>query len=204
MAKKVNRKADPRRTAYYARMLLNKDSWFGAADRLTEAMEALDPAIDAWQKTILASEFKSWNHRGVGCMQAFMLLGGFALENLCKGCLIVERDATTQEIAEQGQLSKHLGNHGLRKLVLATGYRASKTQLQLLETLEKIVVWRGRYPIPKSADDLSPTVETSSDPEALRRLISDVRLHVHRKTALSPIPRLATDPKKSLFPMTGK
>jgi hypothetical protein len=167
---------------------LSEDYWFHAADLLIEAMEALEPQTDKWRDAVNASEFKSWNCPGLGCMSAFMLLGGFVVENLCKGCIAAGLDQNARAAALRGELPERLKSHNLQNLVAEIGYTASETEKVFLRELQRIVVWGGRYPVPVSAAEMGPSVQSTSDPDRLKRLIRDLRLHIRRR-------RLAT--KKS-------
>ena len=91
----------------------------------------------------------------------YMLLAGYALENLLKGLYV----AKNPSIVKNGRLIKWPGSgHGIMKLIVLANERLddaekielSKDEKVLLDKLEVSIVWAGRYPIPKNVEDLMP------------------------------------------------
>ena len=82
-----------------------------------------------------------------------LLMYGLSFENLIKGLLISEKPM----LLDGGKLSKHLLGHDLVKLAA----RLKTVQLDtdergLLALLSDVVPYHGRYPVPRTAQDLKP------------------------------------------------
>lgn len=141
-------------------------------------MAALHAKIDAWRSTIDVADRAAWNKPGAACLSAYMLLGGFAVENLAKGHLVRQLRPSERERVMQGELPEILKGHEIPRLVKDTGYAASGAEQTLLHLLEHTVVWRGRYRIPTSARKLSPGMQSTSDAEQLQRFITNFKLFI--------------------------
>jgi hypothetical protein len=91
----------------------------------------------------------------------FIMLFGFAIENLLKGLYV-----GTLKNAKRPRTLNELGvsRHGLaviaKQVEAALGEQFSESEMKLLTDLEQTIVWRGRYPSPVDADSL---ISTSSD-----------------------------------------
>lgn len=76
---------------------------------------------------------------------AYMLLTGYALENVVKALLLVRRP----ELRRPGRAPRWPGGgHDLTKLFGEAGVVVSPDERQMLDRLRAFVVWRGRYPMP--------------------------------------------------------
>ena len=82
------------------------------------------------------------NVRGPG-----LLLYGFALENLLKGCLAAHLNKFGS--CTDGLLPKKLNIHDLVRLSRNCGFPASADDIRVFQALTQWSVWRGRYHIPK-------------------------------------------------------
>jgi hypothetical protein len=84
----------------------------------------------------------------------YMLLSGFALENLLKGIYIGRNPTFVME----GKLKKWSSKSGHELLDLAekTKFELSEDETNLLERLTEFVVWAGKYPIPKQFENNMP------------------------------------------------
>ncbi len=75
---------------------------------------------------------------------AYMLLTGYALENVIKALLLIKRP----ELCKPGRAPRWPGGgHNLPKLFDEGDVRLSSDERQLLDRLRAFVVWRGRYPM---------------------------------------------------------
>jgi hypothetical protein len=82
-------------------------------------------------------------------MRTYMMLMGFAFENLAKAVLIT-RDHSIVSSTQLGKWPTGRGGHGFVKLIRSILGKLSPDEENLLLRLEEYVVWAGRYPIPKS------------------------------------------------------
>lgn len=72
-------------------------------------------------------------------------LGALAIENLLKGFAI----AHVPEFAAEGTKWDRLMTHDLVQLAIDSGLKPSEPKRRLLGDLSKVIVWSGRYPVPK-------------------------------------------------------
>ncbi len=79
-----------------------------------------------------------------------LMIGGFAIENLLKGLLVSANGPWDQE----GRF--RLDTHNLMQLAQDTNLGLTDDERLVLERLEVFVKWAGRYPIPKTSDDMRP------------------------------------------------
>lgn len=83
--------------------------------------------------------------------RTWLLLAGFAIENLLKGLLIAEHP----EYLSNARLSKKVSNHCLSALAeAARSISFTKNEIALLDTLARGLPAWGRYPIPLTANEL--------------------------------------------------
>lgn len=147
---------DELRKTQFAQHVLNPALWINSARRLTEAAEHLTGEIEQfWQSldkkdpvsisVIVGSEYQN----------IFMMLYGFAAENLCKAYLVTQLNQTERQQVERGQLPNRLKSHALRYLVQKEiRLQIESDETELLQRLEAAVLWAGRYPV---STGLSPT-----------------------------------------------
>ena len=137
----------------FAQQLLNPNNWFLTANDLTSAADRLAPDIEAFWESLASSEdslplsvFSGSRYQNI-----FMLLYGFAIENLCKGHAVKELSPKEQQTVKRGKLPKRLKTHDLVNLVTeGIGLTIDDHEKELLKRLKKAVKWAGRYPV--SAD----------------------------------------------------
>ncbi len=91
------------------------------------------------------------------------MLLGFAVENLLKG-LYVTTVLSFTDIKDLKQLSIPGNRHELSPIAEAIakplGLTFSKDELDILNVLEHVILWFGRYPSARNIDDLIPMDET--------------------------------------------
>ena len=75
--------------------------------------------------------------------ESFMLLTGFAFENLLKG-ILYGRDLDNKVVSSKG-------GHGIVQMARAAT-TLTPDELSLLERLETYLVWAGRYQLPRTSD----------------------------------------------------
>lgn len=99
-----------------------------------------------------------------GVSRTYLLLAGFALENVLKG-LLVESDPS---YINKGNLSRELKSHNI--LALASKVRdlpLSCEEKEFCDVVTAAIPYWGRYPIPLTKNDVVPEVAIT---EALRRI----------------------------------
>ena len=151
MAKSIT--LQERLISQFAQQLLNPNNWFLTANDLTSAADRLAPDIEAFWESLASSEdslplsvFSGSRYQNI-----FMLLYGFAIENLCKGHAVKELSPKEQQTVKRGKLPKRLKTHDLVNLVTkGIGLTIDDHEKELLKRLKKAVKWAGRYPV--SAD----------------------------------------------------
>jgi hypothetical protein len=174
----------------YSGELLRSQEWFENANELTAAMDVLEPHVLAYWQSMHEWSRGNMMFREHGFTALFMMLAGFAIENLCKGCAVEK--LTFEERAEvkaNGNLPKRLEGHNLLELVKGVDLSVTIEEEELLQRLRRAVVWFGRYPIPKyyrnrdrtklqNGKTYSTSWEGSTDAHRTKRLIARIRHHV--------------------------
>lgn len=131
------------------------DYWYSYAEELAETADAIYERskrrsidyIDKYGDRIVATKSRPFVSRPV------LLLYGLSFENLIKGILISEHP----ELLEGGKLHKKLLGHDLVTLARRMEtVPVNDEEVSLLALLSDVVPYHGRYPVPRSADDLKP------------------------------------------------
>jgi len=139
----------------------------------------MNAAPDQWAS--YAGEIKStmdllWNNEGdaiilsysdLGTSQkkssisrTWLLLAGFAMENLIKGIVIAEHP----EYISNGKLSRKVSTHKLTNLSeMIESISFEDDEKKLLRILETCIPSWGRYPIPKSGDEIRNEIPATLD-----------------------------------------
>ena len=81
---------------------------------------------------------------------SYMLMSGFAIENLVKGLIIAPREG----VANSGRLDKKIAIHDLFKLFGRAKIMISNSEQDLVKALNEAVLWKGRYGTPKDISKL--------------------------------------------------
>lgn len=139
----------------YTKLVSNPDMWLLTARRLfasanlvaTEAMRRWD---DIDFRKPRDQTYKIQDEFSAGDFQAvYMMLAGFALENLFKACLIEKnRTALRESVTKSGKMPNILKTHDLRKLAKRCEIELDQDTKSLLDRITKHSVWRGRYHFP--------------------------------------------------------
>lgn len=139
----------------YAKLVCNADIWVSTARRLLASAELIGgEAIRRWedmdfrkpddQKFKIQDQFTPIDFQAV-----YLMLSGFALENLFKAYFIRKnRDSTNQSIKESGEIPGVIKNHDLRKLAQLCEMSLTDEMANLLDRITKHSIWRGRYHFP--------------------------------------------------------
>ena len=113
--------------------------------------------------------------------QVFLMLAGMAIENLANA-LLLQRKKTS---VTTGQISgANLKGHNVAGKLKRAQVRLSAPDSELVERLQKAVIWSGRYPIPTNAVTFeAEQIHTSlrSDVDDFRRLFEQLTSELSRR-----------------------
>jgi hypothetical protein len=91
------------------------------------------------------------------------MLLGFAVENLLKG-IYVSTLKNAEQIKDLSELNIPTRGHELEPIANAVALKLridfSQDEIGLLQALEHVILWYGRYPSARNIDDLIPAYET--------------------------------------------
>jgi len=102
---------------------------------------------------------------------SYALLMGYAIENLIKGIIVCDAGITDpnfggvvnfedfRAVNRDDGRPWRIDTHGFLKLLKATAIRDdffTDVEKETLRYLDKVVVWGGRYPVPKRQDPVNP------------------------------------------------
>lgn len=139
-------------TSHFAQHVLNPKLWIMTAENLISAAERLASDIEGfWKKletfddgsSLPVSEMDGSRYHNI-----FMMLYGFAIENLCKGHAVTKLSRLDRLACKLGKLPGRLKTHNLESLVTTeVGLVLNDGERELLKRLEAAVKWAGRYPV---------------------------------------------------------
>jgi len=179
---------DPGRRGYFSKRLLEPRAWFHNANRLTLAMSLIAPSIERYweimqEQFLREDEGFSEKTPEYDCHLIFMMLAGYAIENLCKGFLI--KQLTDEELvaAKNGKYPSRLANHNVQELVKWTGLDIDASEENLLTRVQAAAIWRARYPVPKSDENILPAAQLGSDVRRINEFLQKLRRHVGAKSS---------------------
>lgn len=113
----------------------------------------------------------------LACMRTYMMLMGFAFENIAKGIIITRNQAMVGDTKLQKWPTNRSG-HGLVNLIKTVLSEISSEEEDLLLRLEEYAVWAGRYPIPwslkeyKAAEEAGRFTLSSADVKLVEGMFS--------------------------------
>ena len=110
-----------------------------------------------------------------------MMLGGFAIENLCKAYLTGRLSHEERQAVQAGVLPQSLKSHDILDLVEQTGMKLSDTEKYLVKRISEAAVWRGRYPSATSHKRSRPFAQIGSDIRHIKTVLQKLRRHVGAK-----------------------
>jgi len=127
-------------------------SWLFCALDLRTAADRID-----WQRSPIRE-----SERSLGLCSVYRMLMGMSMEALLKGILI----AQGKQILDKGKLKNDFTTHDLSKLAHSADPSAltfSPDEIKILQNLTPYILWAGKYPMPRLANDL--IVKGHSSPE---------------------------------------
>jgi hypothetical protein len=112
--------------------------------------DGLQPGIHVLQQTRRVSSIS----------RSYILLAGFALENMIKGLLV----AQDPSLITGGKLSRDLKSHSLLGLVAKVkGLSLSEDEKQVCQVVQDAIPYWGRYPIPLEYNGVLPEVAVDDE-----------------------------------------
>src|SRR5438067_2153609 len=186
----------PKRTAqfeHYKTKLSDHHFWFEMGLDLHQAASAVEPLVTRLTRTKRAklgleapTEATEAQPR-VGIQEVYLMLLGYAAECFIKRRLTrVLLRGKKKHGFNVKELPKELKSHNLRQLCDDAKIKVWPIEERAVRLLEGAVMWRGRYPVPRRAVRLEPTLLSESD-------LEDAKSFVQR---LMPRPRPAGSRKK--------
>ena len=123
-----------------------------------------------------------------------LLLKGYAVENLIKGIIYSRHPDRCKEDENGLWLDGKLTNHCLSELYVAAGLAKNKDAIaseikEILEILEKVIIWQGRYPVPLNLERYKQKIQFT---DKLRNLKELNDLCIQLFTLLKTIPNSNT------------
>jgi hypothetical protein len=170
------------RIAKFAQYVLSQEAWFHTANKLIAAMKLLEPHIESY--------WESANARFLGqdsepepehsLTDVYMMLAGFAIENLCKGYLVETALSPDDRNAIKGggSLPKSLKNHNTLEFIELSGMTLAETEKFVIDQIDQAIWWRGRYPSSTSHKEIRPFVQGGSVFRRIAPLLGRLRAHV--------------------------
>ncbi len=155
----------------------NSNEWLESARRLKISADIIFSKLR--QLELSKPSKQAERRKQEAFIESYMMLAGFALENLMKGIYFAENPGkiTIEEIILKGW--SHSG-HGLVDLNIDFPVKFNQHQRELLKRLEQFTIWAGRYPIPKTSSkfvEFGETVFNFDDAE----IINDVFKQLENK-----------------------
>lgn len=143
--------------------------WLFSALNLRTAADRIDPDRNPIRE----------DEPSLGLHWVYRMLMGMSIEALLKGILV----AQGEQILHRGKLRKGFTTHDLGNLAQKVDPSAltfSSDERKILKNLEPYIVWAGKYPLPRVANDLI-VQGYSSHESGLERRLSD-KLYEHLKS----------------------
>jgi hypothetical protein len=108
----------------------------------------------------------------------FLMLAGFALENLAKALYVLTRRPKVD-----GELPRDLCGHDIKKVLSRAGVTLTPHEEALAAKLSEAAIWSGRYSAPTKAKDMKAIRLTTllDDPERFRALFARVEKEFKRR-----------------------
>lgn len=168
---------DGHQRRHFAKSGLNRENWFNIANGLVTSMRMLEPSIESYFEILATgdpSKLPKYDH-----FFTLLMLGGYAIENLCKGHLVTKLTKVELEhLRASGKFPCRLTTHLIEDYIKDVGLEISSTETELLKRVSQAVYWRGRYPIPKSPEEMGPAISMRGDMGRLFKMIDRLRHQV--------------------------
>jgi hypothetical protein len=168
------------RIAKFAQYVLSRETWFHTANKLIAAMELLEPHIESYWKAFNA-QFRGEDSEPEpehSLTDVYMMLAGFAIENLCKGYLVDRLSLDDRNAVRAGTFPKSLKTHNTLELIESTRMTLSETEKFVIDQIDQAIWWRGRYPSSTSHKEIRPFVQGGSVFRRITPLLGRLRAHV--------------------------
>jgi hypothetical protein len=160
----------------FADAVVDSDEWFATALDLMFTAECLESKIEKYFEVMKVRGEAREKRRSLVFLYepdprgSYLMLVAYAVENLCKGLLVVKEKELVWSAAEGGAkgnaLSKTLKGHKILDLLSAIDFPFRPGDKELAALLRRNSEWSGRYPVPIRFDH--ETLSTSMpDVEAL-------------------------------------
>ena len=140
------------------------ERWIESARELYAAANPLEPLVRNQSQNHLANILDDTNYSlGEDLRPGYLMLIGFAAENLLKAAIVKSDPETIRDRAEKrGGIPKELRTHDLYKLAISAGLKPSELMEMRLRRFARIASWSGRYPLPSKAEDFRGDARFSS------------------------------------------
>jgi len=171
------------RQNYFSQRVLHSQEWFDNANRLMLAMRLIEPSIQSYWAILRKHEGFSEETPEYECHLIFLMLAGYAIENLCKGFLVTSLSDEEVTAVKSGKYPRRLATHNIPELVKWAGLEADEVEKNLLLRIQAAVVWRGRYPAPRSGDEILPSIQAGSDVRRINKFLMKLRRHIGAKSS---------------------
>lgn len=137
----------------------NPVGWLHSAEQLRRAADAvLEHVRRDWQSLPRAfANALAGEQRPPSVAGQYMMLAGFAIENLAKGLILVSEPRRVQpDPAKPGRLLRWEGSgHLLERLLRDANVTLSGAESELVARLETFINWAGRYPVALQAMEMA-------------------------------------------------
>ena len=136
----------------FAQRVLSPRHWIITANGLVSAAECLVQNIETFWQALDTDDDETpiplSAMIGSRYQNTFLMLYGFAIENLCKAYVVTQLSTADRVSLNLGRLPGRMKSHNLRDLVKAQlGLTLDINEDELLKRLEAAVTWAGRYPV---------------------------------------------------------
>ena len=142
--------------------------WLSRANALKRGADLI---LDDLNKSLAIYPYSRAPYEELALFLPYMLLSGYALENLVKG-ILVEKDPS---IVSNGEFNRTLvkgskDGHISLEMVEQVVTDLSAPEKDLLKRLRQFIRWESRYPIPLKSDEMEPAAFRQSDPVLIDQL----------------------------------
>ena len=166
---------------------------------MIEASKALEPQLRQYWNVVLTNAKegkydKGTEHPGIpppNLHGPYFILVSYALENLFKALIILERrDEISSQFLQTGRLPRLINEHNLVKLSKEANMKADIKEEDILTRLSRQSKWKSRYPVPVELHDIRNIIQysdgkpyftdyyTPRDLDLLNAIAQKVRGHV--------------------------
>jgi hypothetical protein len=139
------------------------DAWLSYAEELSNSADLLwEREAESFRLEMTANaELQPIGSRRVSRIsRTYMLLAGFALENLIKGLLVAQDPSNVNT----GHLSKDLKSHDILNLASKVEHLAlSRDERTFCGNVSRAIPYWGRYPIPLDKNEVTPDVALTEE-----------------------------------------